>query len=155
MPQPTLRPDPFRDAEVRDRNHSAVFPTPTPANTPTWTVRRRPASKSEPAQRRFEILWGAPNGDICDARLSAPALPVFESAFNGFARGALFQTDHGPKAVEDLLPGDRIATADGDVQTLRWIGAMELRRDANEAGNPEHLIRLTTDALGLASPPPI
>ncbi|WP_417249390.1 Hint domain-containing protein [Celeribacter sp.] len=159
MPQQTLRPDPFRDTTSLDMRGD----TPRPKSThpianataaPAWTVRRRQTAAAEIARRSYEILWQASNGDIMDARTTAPALPEFEAAFNAFARGAIFTTDNGPVAIEDLLPGDRVETVTGEMQTVLWIGSMELRRNDSPDGTPEPLVRLTPDALGFGQPSP-
>jgi Hint domain len=74
--------------------------------------------------RRYEFSWLARNGDIFEVSRSAPALPRFEEAFSAFARGTMFQTSQGLRAVEDLLPGDMIETFEGDFQPVLWLGSM-------------------------------
>ncbi|MBW6418432.1 Hint domain-containing protein [Celeribacter sp. PS-C1] len=126
-----------------------------------WTVRRarpidRLADRPNYALRRYEILWRGPNGDICDTTLSAPALPLFESAFNAFARGALIPTPLGPIAIEDLLPGDMIETVDNGLQRVEWIGAMMMdpKGTRSPEAKPERLYRVMADAFGLGRPAP-
>ncbi|WP_417239328.1 Hint domain-containing protein [Celeribacter halophilus] len=122
-----------------------------------WTVRRnRFAERPNYAQRRYDVLWQAKNGDICDSTISAPALPQFESAFNAFARGALLPTPQGPVAIEDLLPGDEVETIDNGVQRVEWIGSMTLDPKGTRAANakPERLYRIMADSFGLGRPAP-
>ncbi|MBL1437935.1 MAG: Hint domain-containing protein [Rhodobacteraceae bacterium] len=39
-----------------------------------------------------------------------------------FTAGSLIDTEHGPRRIETLVPGDRLRTLDHGLQTLRWIG---------------------------------
>jgi hypothetical protein len=129
---------------------------PTKEHT-AWTVRRtRPAPRPAIATRSCEIMWTANNGDIMDRRLSAPASPIFEDAFSAFARGALIPTDHGPVAIEDLLPGDRVETVDGDLLPIKWIGSMQLDAQGTRSAGiaPECLYRLMADSFGYGRPAP-
>jgi hypothetical protein len=136
--------------------------TPLGATHPTkaqaaWTVRRaRPAPHVEIATRSFDMMWAAANGDIMDRRVSAPALPVFEDAFSAFARGALIPTDHGPVAIEDLLPGDFVETVSGDFLPIQWIGSMQLDAQGTrtQGAAPECLYRLMADSFGYGRPAP-
>ncbi len=93
--------------------------------------------------------------DISEISIRAPALPAFEDAFGALGHGAILQTDNGPMAVEDLLPGDRIKVTDGDFDTLLWRGSMTLHPDEPDANSETSmLIRITVDALGLQRPSP-
>ena len=154
MPQPLARVSTTEQTLETPRSHHLSHGTPRPA-TPTWTVRRKPvANRPTLATRRFNIMWLAENGDIMDDTLSAPALPAFEAAFNAFGRGSLVQTTNGLTAVEDLLPGDMIETAEGDTLPITWIGSVELDHIGRrtEGATPEKLYRLTGDALGFGHP---
>ncbi|WP_460273949.1 Hint domain-containing protein [Celeribacter sp. ULVN23_4] len=124
-----------------------------------WTARRAKAMqnlapKPVQVQRRYNIQWQMPGGDICAAHHIAPALPVFETAFNGFARGALIPTACGPVAIEDLMPGDEVITVDHGVQTVEWIGSMTLdtRGRRYQDAPAERLYRITADTFGLGRP---
>ncbi|MFQ1701814.1 Hint domain-containing protein [Loktanella agnita] len=105
--------------------------------------------------RKYEIAYLTPSGQIEEISRSAPALSAFEDAFGAFGHGAILQTESGPMAVEDLLPGDKVRLSDGTFDTLRWRGMMTLRPDDQET-SPEHaaLTRITADALGPARPSP-
>ncbi len=39
-----------------------------------------------------------------------------------FTAGSLIDTEHGPRRIESLIPGDRLRTLDHGLQTLRWVG---------------------------------
>lgn len=43
-----------------------------------------------------------------------------------FMEGTRIMTPNGPRAVEDLMPGDRVVTRDNGIQTLRWAGRCEV-----------------------------
>ncbi|MFW8635223.1 Hint domain-containing protein [Cribrihabitans pelagius] len=111
----------------------------------------RPAAK--PQLRRYDVTSLLDNGSIVETRHTGPALPLFENAFCAFSRGSLVETAHGPVAVEDLLPGDEIATAGGGSQTLIWIGRTTLvpgREDGRGCG--AGLTSFMADSLGLTRP---
>lgn len=107
----------------------------------------------QPLMRRYEAVHLAANGDIVEHSHIAPAIPQFEEAFSAFARGTIFQTQFGPVAVEDMLPGDMVLTADGEFERLTWKGSMMLVPSA-EGQSPEmrHLTRMAAEAMGLGRP---
>ncbi len=107
----------------------------------------------QPLMRRYEAVHLASNGDIVEHSHIAPAIPQFEEAFSAFARGTIFQTKTGPVAVEDLLPGYMVLTADGEFEKLTWKGSMMLVPSA-EGQSPEmrHLTRMAAEAMGLGRP---
>ena len=105
-------------------------------------------SRVMPLMRKYEVAHLTPSFDISEITLSAPAIPVFENAFAAFGRGAIVRTEHGPMAIEDLLPGDRIMTKDRGLQTLLWRGAITML----PSDNIGHMTRITTDAMGYARP---
>ena len=110
-------------------------------------------TQSRPNLRRYVIKSLLPGGDIAETRHVAPALPVFEDAFCAFARGSVVDTDSGPVAVEDLLPGDRILTSDGTAQPLVWKGSTTIvpgRRDT--AARKLQLTRIMADSFGMQRP---
>ncbi len=131
---------------VRSRIH---LPKP-----PAWTVEHpaRNMYRARPLDivtRRYEISWRQPEGGIGCKSSVAPALPVFERAFSAFAQGTLIRTADGPVAVEDLQPGDMIATADGGLQPLEWIGSMTAYPNHAELGLPPcRLFRITDGRYG-------
>ena len=109
--------------------------------------------KARPQLRRYEVMSLLPNGDIAETQHVAPALPLFENAFLAFCRGALVETDHGPVAVEDLLPGDRIVTGDGDARPLLWIGSTRLApRTGDSQRRHLTLTRIMANNFGIGRP---
>lgn len=128
---------------------SANMPKPK-----AWTVNRQAQQNARPkpstqVTRRFDISWLTPDGDVDSRAAVAPALPMFERAFNAFVQGTLIQTSEGYIAIDDLEPGMMIATADGGTQPLLWIGSMMLYPQSPELGLPtSHLYRLTDGSYG-------
>lgn len=108
-----------------------------------------------PLTRRYEVAGLTPNGLFNDFSTIAPATPVFEEAFSGFARGTLIATETGPVAVEDLAPGAMIETADNGAMELLWVGSMMIfpaLPDLDE--DSAQLTRVTADSFGLGRPMP-
>ena len=77
-------------------------------------------------------------------------MPLFESAFSAFARGTLILTADGEVAVEDLQPGDMIATSTGEAAKLIWIGSSSFV--PADAGRRMPLIRIMPDSFGQSRP---
>ncbi|WP_428928268.1 Hint domain-containing protein [Marinibacterium sp. SX1] len=103
--------------------------------------------------RRYRIRTLDARGDITESFQLAPALPLFEEAFSAFARGSTVETDMGPMAVEDLLPGDRVMTRDGGAMEIRWIGStIYVPGHASHKARNLHLTRIMADSFGLARP---
>lgn len=119
-----------------------------------WTV-NRPAQivvKPKPLDivtRRYEIEWLDADGTAQSKTCVAPAMPEFEKAFGAFAQGSLIQTEQGYVAIEDLQPGAMVATVDGGLQPLQWIGSMTLFPQQLELGLPScGLYRVTDGSYG-------
>jgi hypothetical protein len=121
-----------------------------------------PARKAEPApqpaqqrqqMRRYVVSALMPDGNIAETRHTGPATPLFENAFCAFSRGSLVETEMGPVAIEDLLPGDRIVTADGEALPLLWKGSVTvmpgLQRPTRRSLS---LTRFMADSFGMARP---
>ena len=122
----------------------------------TSPVLNDPASlRARPKQqlRRYEVSSLLPNGNICETRHIAPALPLFEDAFCALSRGSLIETEFGPVAIEDLQPGDRVVTSDGDLQPLVWKGStMIVPARPGPNGRNMRLTRIMADAFGMQRP---
>ncbi len=121
---------------------------------PGWTVNRPAQIVVKPKQldvvtRRYEIEWLDSDGAEQSKTIVAPAMQIFEQAFGAFAQGTLIQTDQGYVAIEDLRPGAMIATADGGLQPLMWLGSMSLFPQQLELGLPAcGLYRVTDGGYG-------
>ncbi|MFC3613998.1 Hint domain-containing protein [Lutimaribacter marinistellae] len=106
-----------------------------------------------PQLRRYEVSSLQEDGTFVQTRHIAPALPLFENAFCAFSRGSLIETDQGPMAIEDLLPGDRVITGNGSAQEVLWKGSTTLvpgRPD--KRGRTHHLYRIMADSFGMQRP---
>jgi hypothetical protein len=126
----------------------------TPGQRP-WTVKSHIPRPPRPAvnsivTRRYDIRWLDASGAAASKTAVAPALPIFEQAFSAFAQGTLIQTTGGYVAVEDLQPGDRLATADSGNRRLLWIGSMTLFPHGEAIGLPQaSLYRISDGSFGL------
>jgi hypothetical protein len=119
-------------------------PTGTGPNTPA------PQTAEPTATRSYEIAALREDGSLYIGQDKAPALPLFESAFSAFARGTLILTVDGEVAVEDLQPGDMIATSTGEAAPLVWIGSSNFV--PADAGRRMPLIRIMPDSFGQSRP---
>lgn len=122
----------------------------------TSTLLQDPAAlraRNRPQLRRYDISILAANGDIVQSRHIAPALPLFENAFLAFSRGSLVETEFGPVAIEDLLPGDRVLDGNGAPQTVLWKGATTIQPGrADPRGRVHNLTRIMADSFGMQRP---
>jgi len=110
-------------------------------------------TKPKAQLRRYEVSTLMPNGDVAQTRHIAPALPMFEDAFCAFTRGSLVETEQGPMAIEDLLPGDTVLTQDESSETVLWKGSVTLipgRVDSRGCTRP--LTRIMADTFGMQKP---
>lgn len=141
--------------------HRSVAPAATPVREPKTRTDRsngRPR-RSMPLMRKYEVAHLTPSGDIADFSQIAPSLPVFEEAFAAIARGALFMTDRGLTAIEDILPGDQIQTVNNGFQTLLWKGSTTIVPETmtgprGQSSGMGQLTRITVDSFGLGRPMP-
>jgi len=105
--------------------------------------------------RRFEISWLTPNHEIDQRNSIGPAIPMFEQAFNAYARGSLVETPSGATAVEDLRPGMLIDVIGADPAPLVWVGSMTMLPSDGHQGLPaSDLFRITEGGFGLSSSMP-
>ncbi len=106
-----------------------------------------------PLMRRYGVAHLTPSLEVHETLRLAPAIPVFESCFAALGHGALLHTDTGPRAVEDLWPGDRVMTASHGLQTLLWRGHIQTVPRTAAGDTPQTpLIRVTAEAMGLNRP---
>lgn len=103
--------------------------------------------------RKYEVTYLTDDNQIEDFSRIAPAATPFEEAFAAIGRGAILQTEMGPVAVEDLLPGDKIKTESNGYQTLKWRGTMTIVPGSqNKRAEMGTMTRLTSDAMGFGKP---
>ncbi|MDM7969908.1 MAG: Hint domain-containing protein [Paracoccaceae bacterium] len=111
------------------------------------------SSQKMPVMRRYEVTFLGANGEIDSSRHVAPATPQFEAAFSAFARGTLMATTQGLCAIEDLLPGMQIETAEFGPCPVLWIGSMTILPDAPvETPDQTRMTRIMADTFGMGRP---
>ena len=134
---------------------------PVSGNDPSGLAARKPpltaakVLRAMPLTRRYEALWLTAEGEIESSVRLAPATPLFEEAFSALARGSVIATEDGPVAIEDLLPGQRVLTAEGRAAQVRWIGSMVIYPGAEPGRDLEEhvsLTRITAEAFGAGRP---
>lgn len=124
-----------------------------PANLPSVVDRKAARPQPKPQLRRYQIMSLLPDGNLAETNHIAPALPVFENAFCAFSRGSMVETEYGPVAIEDLLPGDRILTGDGSLETLVWKGSTTIVPGRpGPQGRNLRLTRIMADSFGMQRP---
>ena len=128
----------------------AKYPAATP---PEVLAAPAKALRAMPLTRRYEATWLGAGGEVQDSTRLAPATPLFEEAFSALARGSVIATEEGPVAVEDLVPGMRVLTAEGRAEAVTWIGSMVIY-PGSQGLAPERvtLTRITAEALGVGRP---
>ena len=96
---------------------------------PSASFSRIPNQNDSPAQTdarpfaRYDLAWIDHRGAATWDNRSLPETPEIEAAVSSFARGTLLRGPRGPIAIEDLVPGDRVATRDGGTAQIDWIGS--------------------------------
>jgi hypothetical protein len=76
----------------------------------------------------------------------------FEEIVPCFTPGTLIDTDQGPRAVETLVPGDRVLTRDHGFRELVWTGRKDIPAAALAAWPDLAPIRIAAGALGHGLP---
>lgn len=109
-----------------------------------------PLSGGPEAHRSYETAALRSDGSLLIGQNTAPALPLFESAFNAFARGTAIRTVNGEVAVEDLQPGEMLRTTEGDAVKVIWIGSSTFV--PADTGERVPLIRVMPDSFGQERP---
>ncbi|WP_425100915.1 Hint domain-containing protein [Tropicibacter sp. S64] len=98
--------------------------------------------------RKYEAAALLPDLTVSFKSHVAPATPLFEETATAFARGTLFPTVRGAVAIEDLLPGDYIETANGS-EAVMWIGSTSYIPGRDEVDTTlTSLTRVTSGAYG-------
>ncbi len=140
------------DADVtnKTRLHMAI---PAALRVPRADYDRFAAPMARPDAaplRTFEVAALRADSTRSIATFKAPALPLFESAFSAFARGALISAPDGAIAVEDLQPGDWLDTSSGKPAQVLWIGSSNFI--PADTGRRMPLIRIMADSFGQNRP---
>ena len=100
--------------------------------------------------RAFEVAAMRADGSRSISTFKAPPLPLFESAFSAFSRGAVLSGPQGDIAIEDLQPGDWLNTSAGEPAQVIWIGSSNFV--PADSGRRMPLIRIMADSFGQNRP---
>lgn len=100
------------------------------------------------ALAHYDLAWIDDRGAATWDRRALPDTPEMEAAVSSFARGAMLRGLHGPVAVEDLIPGDRVMTRGGGTAQIDWIGS----RSYLSAGERPMFYRVAARAFGASGP---
>ncbi|MEM7487846.1 MAG: Hint domain-containing protein [Pseudomonadota bacterium] len=96
----------------------------------------------------YDLAWIDHRGAALWDTRTLPDRPEIDEAVSSLARGAMLQGPRGPIAVEDLMPGDRVATRGGGTAEIRWIGA----RTYGPGGARPTFYRVAAHAFGALGP---
>lgn len=129
---------------------------PTQPRPSPWTARNANRRDLRTIRtRRYELSWLLPNGDVDQITRVAPAMRAFEHAVSALRQGTLLMTPMGPRAIEDLMPGDMVETEEHGPDRVLWIGAMSvLPQSGSLEGEDAPLTRINADSFGIGRPGP-
>ncbi|UWQ17840.1 Hint domain-containing protein [Jannaschia sp. M317] len=96
----------------------------------------------------YDLAWIDSRGQATWDSRRLPDTPEIAGAVSCIARGSMLRGTRGPVAIEDLLPGDRIATACGGMAQIDWIGSRSYRAMAEDV----QFYRVAARAFGGAGP---
>lgn len=93
-------------------------------------------------------MWVGESGNISHTapNISGTTYGTQDSTIFCFAEGTLIAVPGGERAVETLLPGDRVLTADGREVAAIWIGRQSITRRFH--GERAQLVRIEAGVLG-------
>lgn len=120
---------------------------------PVSPARLRPAPAGADIRPRapFELAWLNAQGNPEWQTRMLPLSPAVEAACANVARGTLISTPSGPTAIEDLIPGDEILSAAGNVTKIQWIGSRCIPEGTPPEDRPP-LYRVSVGAFGHDAP---
>lgn len=104
------------------------------------------AFQDTPVTRIYEVAALRADGSLSITSTKAPAIPLFESAFSAFARGAMLSAPGGDVAIEDLRPGEWLHTSSGQPAQVLWVGSSQFV--PADTGRRVPLIRIMADSFG-------
>ena len=131
-------------------NSLNIRQSPTSTSPVVGDTLAHPTARPAFGVRIADIAAMLPDGSTVIGQRKIPTTPQFDQAFGAFAQGTVFQAPQGFIAVEDLRPGDQLATADGGQQTVTWIGSATF--SASDPGERMKLTRIMADSFGVNRP---
>ncbi len=111
-----------------------------------------PGAEGAPDDRptaAYDLAWIDHRGAATWDTRRLPATSEVDGAVSSFARGALLRGSRGPIAIEDLIPGDRVAVRGGGTAQIDWIGARSYSPRSEER---PLFYRVSTRAFGASGP---
>lgn len=75
-----------------------------------------------------------------------------DTAVPCFVSGTLIDTPQGPRAIDDLVPGDKVLTMDNGAQPIRWVGCKDVSQRELKMDPKLKPIRIVSGALGHGLP---
>lgn len=115
------------------------------------SLQDRRAAVGDHPTRIIEIACLRADHSLMFETVKVPRIQVFEEAAGAFAQGTLLLTDAGEVAIEDLQPGDRVATSVGTSARVLWIGSSSFA-PPRTSGRRMPLLRIMDDAFGSGQP---
>lgn len=133
--------------------HRSQGATPAVGLTlPRVTQAPEPHRRSPSVMRKYDVCALLPDLTITRKQHVAPATALFEETAGAFARGTLIQTVSGAVAIEDLMPGDYVATSRG-AEAVVWIGSTTFVPGVSDTNSTlTQLTRIATDGFGMGRP---
>ena len=127
------------------------LPSTTARENATQTKNLRYASpKPTFGVRIAEIAALQEDGSTVIGQRKIPILPAFDQAFAAFAQGTIFKSKTGFLAVEDVQPGDWLASSTGTFEQVTWIGSALFSNQ--DQGEHVSLTRVMADSFGVSRP---
>ncbi len=81
----------------------------------------------------FVIVYDNGTSDPNSGVVGIGPITFFDPTIWCFARGTMIETKQGDVAIEDLMAGDLVRTADSGFQPLRWIGSTTVKAKGSKA----------------------
>ncbi|MCT4557227.1 MAG: Hint domain-containing protein [Pelagimonas sp.] len=129
-------------------NAALTLPVQSPRDYRPASEPHKPQPSNPTLMRRYETVALLPDLSETFNQHVAPAMPVFEECATAFARGTLIPTVRGEVAIEDLIPGDYIQTANGS-EPVTWIGSTTyVPGHSGDRSSLNHLTRITAQRYG-------
>jgi autotransporter passenger strand-loop-strand repeat protein len=117
-----------------------------------------------PTYSNGSLVLPASNGDVTLPLMFAPGVSVANITLASdtlggtiayipcFTTGTRILTTRGPTPVELLKAGDKVVTADGRAESIRWIGVREVACRAHPRSIDVYPVQISRDAFGKALP---
>lgn len=125
-----------------------VYDVTTPT-APTYVQFLQTAGDEEPEGLTFIPFNDSPNGDhlLVVANEDSETISIYSTP-ECFVTGTHVLTEQGEKRVEELVIGDRVQTANGESEPIKWIGRQTVKPEDVQNPMRGYPIRIKAGALG-------